>query len=549
MASHHPGSPSPFLPSRRATLGWALTAAGTCLAPSLAAAAARRQAATPPVTDHRFVVTAFGATGLRADSATRACQAAIDACAASGGGTVLVPPGDYTVGMLQLRDHVTLHVEAGATLFLSQTNSEFPQGRRAMIFAENAAHIGVTGRGTLDGLAQYVFTAMRGLDPEIAVEIEIARAAGVDMRRYYRTGVQTYMFILNDCRDVLLRDISIIHSPLWNVRLNDCDRVHVEGVHIHSDLEKGVNADGIDIVSSRNVTISDCQIETGDDAIVLKAIARDGRPARPTENVTVTNCVLTSSSTPLMIGTETQADIRHVVFSNCVLRNSNKGFGINVQDGATVSDVIFSNLTLETGRRHWNWWGSAEMCKFVLKTRTATSPIGRIRDIVIDTVTAHPRGTSTMIGHADQPLEHIRVSNVEMAMLAEDAVDKRATHALRVEHVRGLRLRDVRIRWAEDVTEPRWASALVLRHVTDVVIDGFTGRQGLTTADVPAMLLDEVHDAMILDARASAGTGRFIHVQGATSRDITVRNARVPPGTRVISFEDATLQRAVDVVP
>ena len=63
------------------------------------------------------------------------------------------------------------------------------------------------------------------IDPEIAEEIEIARAAGVDMRRYYRVGVQTYMFILNNCRNVLLRDISIVHSPLWNVRLNDCDRV------------------------------------------------------------------------------------------------------------------------------------------------------------------------------------------------------------------------------------------------------------------------------------------------------------------------------------
>ena len=175
---------------------------------------------------------------------------------------------------------------------------------------------------------------MRGVDPEIAREIEIARAAGVDMRRYYRVGVQTYMCILNNCRNVHLRDISIVHSPLWNVRLNDCDRVTVHGVYIYSDLEKGVNADGIDIVSSRNVTISDSIIETADDAIVLKAIARDGQPARPVENVTVTNCVLTSSSTALMIGTETQADIRHVLFNNCVIRNSNKGFGINVQDGA-----------------------------------------------------------------------------------------------------------------------------------------------------------------------------------------------------------------------
>src|SRR4030095_13845594 len=197
-----------------------------------------------------------------ADNATASFQRAIDSCTAAGGGTVGVPPGDYTIGMIELKDNVTLDLDAGATLFLSPDNAQFPRGRRAMGFAEKARNIAVAGRGTLDGLAQYVFTEMRGVDPEIADEIAIARAAGIDMRRYYRTGVQTYMFILNGCRNVLLRDIQIVHSPLWNVRLNDCDRVHVHGVHIYSDLEKGVNSDGIDIVSSRNVTISDSVIET-----------------------------------------------------------------------------------------------------------------------------------------------------------------------------------------------------------------------------------------------------------------------------------------------
>src|SRR4029453_10659831 len=185
-----------------------------------------------------FDVKAFGAAGLRAQNATGACQAAIDACAAAGGGLVRAPPGEDSVGTIQLKDNVTLHVEAGATLFLIQDNAEFPRGRRAMLFAENAVNVAITGRGTLDGLAQYEFVPMRGVDPEIAREIDIARAAGVDMRRYYRVGVQTYMFILNNCRNVLLRDISIVHSPLCNVRLNDCDRVHVRGVYIYSDLEK-----------------------------------------------------------------------------------------------------------------------------------------------------------------------------------------------------------------------------------------------------------------------------------------------------------------------
>jgi hypothetical protein len=497
-----------------------------------------------PSTRH-FDVKAYGATGIRGQNATAACQSAIDACTAAGGGTVNVPPGDYSVGMLQLKDNVALHVEAGATLFLIQDNAWFPRGRRAMIFAENAVNVAITGRGTLDGLAQYEFAPMRGVDPEIAREIEIARAAGDDMRRYYRVGVQTYMCILNNCRHVQLRDVSIVHSPLWTIRLNDCDRVTVHGVYIYSDLEKGVNADGIDIVSSRNVAISDSIIETADDAIVLKAIGRDGQPARPVENVTVTNCVLTSSSTALMIGTETEADIRHVLFNNCVIRNSNKGFGINVQDGAVVSDVIVSNLTVETARRHWNWWGCAELCKLVLKKRTPTSNLGAIRDITVANVIARVRGTSTIAGHLERPIENVRLSNIDLTMLPEDAPDKRADDALLIESAKEVRVRDLSVRWSDE-TEPKWQSALVLRKVSDFEVDAFKGRQGLPSSSAAPILIDDADRGVIRNSEAADGSRRLVHV-GGVARDVTVSGSRVPSGAEVVTFERPDLGRGVRV--
>jgi polygalacturonase len=291
----------------------------------------------PRVTDISslpFSVRNYGATGVRRDNATKPFRNAIEACASSGGGTVQVPAGEYTVGTVQLRDNVTLHLEAGATLFASQEAADYVKDARALIFAENVKNIGVTGKGTIDGVARYDYDNVRGADPEIIKEQEIARQAGIEMKRYYRSreAMNIFLFVLNDCTNVKIHDVSIINAPLWTVRLNDCDRVGVRGVYIHSDLEKGVNADGIDLCSSRNVVISDSVITTADDAIVLKAIGRNGRRANVVENVTVTNCILTSSSTALMIGTETEADIRHVIFSNCVIRNSNKGLGINVQD-------------------------------------------------------------------------------------------------------------------------------------------------------------------------------------------------------------------------
>ena len=356
-----------------------------------------------------------------------------------------------------------------------------------------------------------------------------------------------FLFVLNDCTNVQLRDVSIINAPLWTVRLNDCDRVTVRGVYIYSDLEKGVNADGIDICSSKNVVISDCIITTADDAIVLKAIARNGKKANVVENVTVTNCVLTSSSTPLMIGTETEADIRHVIFSNCVIRNSNKGFGINVQDGAVVSDVIFSNLTIETSRRHWNWWGDSEMCKFVLKKRSDTSALGEIRDIFIDNISVSARGTSTITGHASQPLENIRMSNVRLFMEVENAMDKRATDAMRIENVKGLKLRDVSIEWNEKETEPAWQSALVLRNVRDFTVDTFSGRQGLRDKDVPGIVLDNSAEGVVRNSSAADGTGTFIHVKGAATKDLALIYNRTMKTKKPVTFENDGVKKAVTV--
>src|SRR5690606_5688782 len=368
----------------------------------------------------------------------------------------------------------------------------------------------------------------------------IARKAGIEMKRYYRSrdAMNVFLFVLNDCTDVQLKDISIINSPLWTVRLNDCNRVAVRGVYIYSDLEKGVNADGIDVCSCKNVVISDCIITTADDAIVLKAIARNGKKANSVENVTVTNCVLSSSSTALMIGTETEADIRHVIFSNCVIRSTNKGFGINVQDGAIVSDVIISNLTIETSRRHWNWWGDSEMCKFILKKRTATSPVGQIRDITIDNISANVMGTTTITGHADQHLENIRMSNIRLFMEQENAKDKRASDAIRIENVRGLKLRDVSVDWNEKQTEPAWQSALAMKNVSDFTIDSFSGRQGLLAKDIPAVVLNACSDGVIKDSSAAEGTGTFIHVAGSGTKDLVMRDNRLSKAKTAVTFEN-----------
>jgi polygalacturonase len=110
-----------------------------------------------------------------------AIQAAIDRCAAKRGGVAYLPPGQYTSGPLWLKDNVELRLEAGAILSMSQNSADWPAGVPALINSNGAKNIAITGRGTIDGKAPYEYLPMRGLDGEIAAEIEIARKANVEI--------------------------------------------------------------------------------------------------------------------------------------------------------------------------------------------------------------------------------------------------------------------------------------------------------------------------------------------------------------------------------
>jgi len=464
----------------------------------------------------------FGATGRRSDPATRALQRAIDACHAKGGGTAYVPPGEYTTGTLELKDNVTLHLEAGATLFVSQDPAEFP-GMRALIYARGARRIALRGRGRIDGLARYEWGLPEAHDVEIEREQALAREAGVDMRRWLRRGLQALTVVFVKCEDVLIEDVTIENSTLWAIRLFGCDGVVARGLTIASDLEKAANSDGIDIDGSSNVRISDCRITTADDAIVLKSGTIDWEPPGetfPVENVTVTNCVLSTSSTAFMIGTESYSDFRHIVFSDSVVRRSNKGFGINVQDGATVSDVLVSNVTMDLHRRHWNWWGDAEPFYFVLKKRTPQSKLGAVRNVVVRNVVARAQGTARILGHAERRLENVTLADVQILMEPEATPDKRATSGLRASGVDRLVLRNVDVRWVEDGAEPGWTSALHLARVKELTLDGVVTRQAHRGAEAPAVVLEDVDGATVRACRALPGTGVFLAVRGSASRDV-----------------------------
>ncbi|MGA2269187.1 MAG: glycosyl hydrolase family 28 protein [Bryobacteraceae bacterium] len=473
------------------------------------------------------------------EKATAVIQAAIDACSAAGGGTVNVPPGTYQSGAIRLKDNTTLHLEAGAVLTPTHVAEDYPRPGRALVYSDGAKNIGITGRGAIDGQARYKWGPDLEPDPIIPEEIEIARKAGVDMNRWLHEGLTINAVRLRNSTDVLVEGVSLVNSSSWTLVFDHCNRVRVHGIRLESDLEKALNADGIDIVSSRNVVISDSIIFSADDTICLKT------EGGPVENVAVTNCLLSSSSCAFKIGSRTNDDVRHVVFSNSVIRDTNRGFGIQDPVAGTVSDVLVSNITIELNRRHWNWWGSAEPISITLNKRPPAPGLGQVRDIVIENVVAHARGTSRITGLPERDIESITLRNIDIYMQPENKPDKRATRAIWIQNVKDCRLRDVRVRWEEEQTEPKWASAIFAKAVGYLDIDGFVGRQGLRGSDLPVMDLQDIAGGWIRGCRALPGSGTFFRIGGSATKQLRFGANELTNARQAFSPLDGSLEKLI----
>lgn len=433
--------------------------------PLMAFIAAAAETAPP----REWNILAHGAVADPALHSTAAIQRCIDAAHAAGGGTVAIPPGKFLTGTLELKSGVRLDLDAGALLLASRDPAAYAvsgmDSAPVLIHARDARDIAITGRGTIDGQAVQEWRPLGEVDSFIAAETEIARQAGIDMKRPYTVKPNPCLVFFTGCSDVLLEDASFLNSGFWSVHLGTCRRVAVRGVRIESSLETGVNADGLDIDSCSDVRVAGCTISTGDDAICLKTTSKSG--GKPCEDIVVTGCTLVSTSCALKLGTESHGDFRRIVFSDCVIRDSNRGIGIFVRDGANVSDVLFSNLVIECNRKQFNWWGDGDPIRFVVLRRKPDSRLGSIRNVVVSNVLARGQGTSLIAGFPGEGrVENITLRGVQFVMEPERSIDKRATHGLVLRDLDDVTLDDLRLTWdAAKGREDKWGTAVLAERV------------------------------------------------------------------------------------
>jgi len=451
--------------------------------------------------DKTFNVRDHGATGDRKTNDRAAIQSVINACAAAGGGTVVFPAGDYLSGGLRLASGVTIQLDAGATIWVStdprdyaagSSGSSYASGMWGHLFsADGALKISLTGKGTINGQT----TANHG------------GRWGVTETLTFRTGILRF----TKCRNVAVRDVTILNSDAWTLHFRLCENVEVEGVTIRNNYRRQVT-DGIDPDMCRNVRIARCHISSGDDCIVLKTMEQ-----HPCENVTITDCVLESAASALKLGTESHGDFRNIKVSNCTITNTHTGIGLYLKDGATMENISFSNIHIACCAPQNRTVTPVFMD---IERRNADSKIGRIRNVTFEDLDITSGSGILVQGMPQSPIEKLSFRNIRFR------VERADDYAKRTKPVGGRRTtRDER-----DTLFVLLPSYFTVAYAKDLTLEN---------------VLVDITDAAFQQHERSAFCGR--HIDG-----LSLRNVRRRPGAdggkiRAIDMQDCQRLTLEDV--
>jgi len=346
---------------RRSFLG--LAGAGIAAAPlavSSGPGAAPRAPSSPAA--GILDVRKFGATGDGKTLDTAAINKTIDAAVAAGGGTVIFPAGNYLSYSIHLKSNVTLHLEPGATIIAADPPAAGAPGfdlpepnewdmyqdfghshfRNSLIWGDALENIGITGTGRIWG---------RGLSK--------GYGPGGDA---HAPGVGNKSISLKNCKNVLLRDFSILHGGHFGILATGVENLTIDNLKIDT------NRDGMDVDACRNVRISNCYVNSPwDDGICLKADYALGS-AKQTEHVTITNCYVSGCweegsmldgsykkfgpdvtgvghTGRIKFGTESNGGFRNITISNCVFEGC-QGLALESVDGALLEDITITNISM-----------------------------------------------------------------------------------------------------------------------------------------------------------------------------------------------------------
>jgi polygalacturonase len=361
-----------------------------------------------------FDVMKYGAVGDGKALDTAAIQRAVnEAAAAAKGGAkvqVLVRGGrKYVIGTLELESGIDFHLADDAQLLASTRREDYRGGGFAdvggdamataggLIVAEGAVGLTISGTGSVQGRAREF------------------------MQRYDDAGewwipkeFRPKMFLLTACKGLEVRDITFAEAPNWGLHLLGCDGVLVDNVKVRNLIDVP-NCDGIDPDHSRNVEIRNCDIVSGDDAIVVKT-SRQARDYGPAAHIRVHDCVMQTHDAGVKIGTETTSEIFDVRFERCTVKTGSRGLCIQLRDEGDVHDVLFKDITFASRFYGAPWWGRGEGISFTAIPRKADTKVGRLYDIRVENVSGTAENSVRVWGSEGSRVKDVVMDHVTVTL-------------------------------------------------------------------------------------------------------------------------------------
>jgi hypothetical protein len=477
-----------------------------------------------------FSVVRFGAhrDGVRLD--THAIQAAIDSCSKAGGGTVQFPPGRYLSGALFLRSHVRLFLEAGSVLLGSKNLQDYPVTTpairsytdnycdKSLLYGENLEDVALEGRGKIDG-------------------------QGASFEGPYKK--RPFMIRMVNCRNISVSGLTLADSAMWVQHYLACQEVCICGITVRSRVRP--NNDGIDIDGCEQVRISDCDISSGDDAIVLKSTS-----GHPCKNVTITNCLLSTACNALKIGTETNGPFENIAISNCAIYDTGlAGIALLIVDGGRMERVGISGITM-------NRVGTPIFIRLGDRGRPIRAegdhpPVGKLGNVLISNLQADAAGPlgSAISGLPGSPLEEIMLENIRVryqggGKLSEkkevpelpaeypewDMFGQLPAYGLYCRHVRNLRLHNVNLSFKE----PEERAGIFCEDVRELEI----GRAEVKAVrgGAPPIWLRQVRLAFLHGCRVLHPIGTYLRIEGDRTEGISLLGNDLRLAEEIAAFGD-----------
>ena len=362
-------------------------------------------------------ITDFGALPDGKTLNTQSIQKAIDHIADSGGGTLTVPAGTFMTGSLFLKPHVNLHLDKDAVLKGTTNIADYPKIRTrieghfedfppALLNADAADGLRITGEGTLDGSGQFYSDAFWA---KIAAD---KKTKNLDVPR-------PRLVIIQNSHDVQISGIHLKDSGYWNLHLYKCDGVLIDGLDVSAGRHSA-STDGTDIDSSRNVTIKNCTYAVNDDCIALKGskgpLAMDDKDSPPVEHIHIENCTFVAGQGMVTLGSEATL-VRDVTVEHCTVAGPGTKMPLvrlklRPDTPQDYEDIHFNDITLDgVGSLI-----SVEPWKQYFDLQGHTPPTRQVHNVTISNVHGKFGSFGTIHGNPGDVIDHITLENIDVQL-------------------------------------------------------------------------------------------------------------------------------------